>query len=192
MTVLETRLPGVLVLETRVFGDARGFFVETYHADRYRSAGVDATFVQDNLSRSGRGTVRGLHFQAPPHAQGKLVSVLEGTVYDVAVDLRRGSPTFGEHVGVELSAENGRQMYVPAGFAHGFAVTSETALFAYKCSAFYAPETEGALRWEDPGLGMDWPVEVRQLAATDRAAPPWAEVCETTPLSFKGGAVPVL
>ena len=176
MTVTETALPGVLVLEPRVFGDARGFFCETYHAERYRQAGVDAAFVQDNLSRSGRGTLRGLHFQAPPHAQAKLVQVLEGAVWDVAVDLRRDSPTFGQHVGVELSAENGRQVYVPVGFAHGFCVTSETALFAYKCSAFYAPGAEGSLRWDDPDLAIGWPVEAPVLSDKDRAAPRLADV----------------
>ena len=184
MTVSETSIPGVLILEPRVFGDDRGFFCETYHAERYREAGIDAAFVQDNLSRSERGTLRGLHFQRPPHAQGKLVSVLEGSVYDVAVDLRRGSPTFGDWVGVELSAENGRQMYVPPGLAHGFAVTSETALFAYKCSAFYAPEAEGALRWDDPELGIAWPVDVPRLSDKDRVAPTWADVRLSTPFTF--------
>ena len=185
MTVTETRLPGVLVIEPRVFGDARGSFCETYHAERYRQAGVDAAFVQDNLSRSARGTLRGLHFQAPPHAQAKLVSVLAGAVYDVAVDLRRGSPTFGQHVVVELSAENGRQMYVPVGFAHGFCVTSETALFAYKCSAFYAPDAEGSLRWDDPDLAIDWPVHEPQLSDKDAAAPLWADVRETSPFAIR-------
>lgn len=184
MTATETALPSVLVLEPRVFGDDRGFFCETYHAERYRQAGVDATFVQDNLSRSGRGTLRGLHFQAPPHAQAKLVSVLEGAVYDVAVDLRRGSPTFGRHVGVELSAENGRQMYVPAGFAHGFAVTSETALFSYKCSAFYEPLAEGSIRWDDPDLAIDWPVTDPVVSARDARALPWSRVAETSPFIF--------
>ncbi|WP_412062432.1 dTDP-4-dehydrorhamnose 3,5-epimerase [Rubrivirga sp. IMCC45206] len=192
MTVTETELDGVRLLEPRVFEDERGRFLETWNAERYAEAGIPGPFVQDNVSVSKRGVVRGLHFQTPPHAQAKLVQVLEGSVYDVAVDLRRGSPTFGQHVGVELSAENGRQMYVPAGFAHGFAVTSETALFTYKCSAPYAPHHEGSLRWDDPALGIDWPVERPHLSAKDRAAPPWAAVCETTPFTFDGADVPTL
>lgn len=183
MTVTETKLPGVLLLEPRVFGDARGFFAETYHAERYREAGIDADFVQDNLSRSVRGTLRGLHYQAPPHAQAKLVQVLDGEVFDVVVDLRRGSPTFGEWVGETLSADNGRQMYVPEGFAHGFCVTSETALFAYKCSAFYAPGSEGALRWDDSALGIDWPVDQPLVSDKDRHAAPWADVRHATPFT---------
>ena len=176
MTVTETKLDGVLIIDPRRFGDARGFFQETYHAERYREAGIDCAFVQDNLSRSARGTLRGLHFQAPPHAQDKLVWVLEGTVYDVAVDVRRGSPTYGHHVGVELSAENGRQLFVPVGFAHGFVVTSETALFAYKCSALYASEAEGSVRWDDPDLGIDWPVTAPLVSAKDGDAPPLADL----------------
>ena len=176
MTVTETIIPGVLVIGPRVFGDERGSFCETYHAERYRQAGVDVEFVQDNLSRSVRGTVRGLHFQAPPHAQAKLVQVLEGSVYDVAVDVRRGSPTYGQWVGVELSAENGHQMYVPEGIAHGFCVVSETALFSYKCSAVYAPEAEGAVRWDDSTLAIDWPVESPTLSLKDRDAPALADI----------------
>ena len=171
MTVIETPLAGVVVVEPRVFGDARGFFCETYQAGRYRAAGIDAAFVQDNLSRSRRGTLRGLHFQAPPHAQAKLVSCLEGAVFDVAVDLRAGSPTYGEWYGTELSADNMRQMFVPEGFAHGFVVTSETALFAYKVSGLYAPEAEGSVAWDDPDLGIRWPVEAPVLSDKDRAAP---------------------
>lgn len=181
MTVRKTRLSGVLVLEPRVFGDARGFFAETYHAERYREAGVEPDFVQDNVSRSVRGTLRGLHYQAPPHAQAKLVQVLDGEVFDVVVDLRRGSPTFGEWVGETLSADNNRQLYVPPGFAHGFCVTSESALFAYKCSAFYAPGSEGALRWDDPALGIDWPVDQPIVSDKDREAPAWTEVRDCTP-----------
>ncbi len=176
MTVTETPLSGVLLVEPRVFGDARGFFCETYQAERYAEAGIDARFVQDNVSRSGRGTLRGLHFQAPPHAQAKLVSCLDGSVFDVAVDLRVGSPTYGEWFGAELSAENMRQMFVPEGFAHGFVVTSETALFSYKVSGVYAPETEGSVRWDDPDLTIDWPVSAPVLSSKDAVAPLFADL----------------
>ena len=186
MTVRETKLSGVLVIEPRRFGDARGFFAETYHAERYREAGVDAAFVQDNMSRSVGDTLRGLHFQAPPHAQAKLVQVLEGEVFDVAVDLRRGSPTFGAWVGETLSAENGRQLYVPEGFAHGFCVTSESALFAYKCSAFYAPEAEGAVRWDDPDLAIAWPNTEPLVSGKDRAAPAWVDLA--SPFAFEAAS----
>lgn len=174
MRVVATPLAGVVVVEPRVFGDARGFFCETYHADRYRAAGIDAAFVQDNVSRSRRGTLRGLHFQAPPHAQAKLVSVLDGAVFDVVVDLRAGSPTYGRWVGADLTAENMRQLYVPEGFAHGFVVTSESALFSYKCSGAYAPASEGSVRWDDPALAIDWPVAVPILSEKDAAAPSFA------------------
>lgn len=174
MTVIETPLAGVLLIEPRVFGDARGFFCETYQAARYAEAGIAARFVQDNVSRSGRGTLRGLHFQAPPHAQAKLVSVLDGAVFDVAVDLRAGSPTVGQWFGADLSAGNMRQMFVPEGFAHGFVVTSETALFSYKCSGVYAPHAEGSIRWDDPDLAIGWPVADPVLSAKDANAPPFA------------------
>ncbi len=172
MTVTETPLAGVLLIEPRVFGDARGFFCETYQAERYAEAGIATRFVQDNVSRSGRGTLRGLHFQAPPHAQAKLVSCLDGSVFDVAVDLRIGSPTYGQWFGAELSAANMRQMFVPEGFAHGFVVTSETALFSYKVSGVYAPQTEGSVRWDDPDLAISWPLETPVLSKKDVAAPP--------------------
>ena len=181
MTVRETDLAGVLVIEPRRFGDARGYFAEIYHADRYREAGVDAAFVQDNLSRSTRGTLRGLHAQAPPHAQAKLVQVLDGEVYDVAVDLRRDSPTFGQWHGEHLSAETGRQMYVPTGFAHGFCVVSASALFAYKCSDVYAPDTEIAVAWDDPDIGVAWPVATPLLSDKDRAAPRLAALADALP-----------
>lgn len=171
MTVLKTSLDGVLIVEPRRFEDGRGFFQEMYHGPRYQEAGIDVAFQQDNLSRSVRGTLRGLHYQAEPHAQAKLVHVLEGSVYDVAVDLRRDSPTFGQHVGVELSAATGRQLYIPVGFAHGFCVTSDTALFAYKCSAPYAPDAEGSIRWDDPDLGIAWPVRSPVISDKDQAAP---------------------
>lgn len=174
MNVLETPLPGVLVIEPRVFGDSRGFFVETWQAERYANAGLPP-FVQDNLSRSARGVLRGLHYQEP-QAQGKLVQVLEGEVFDVAVDIRQGSKTFGRWHGVTLSDGNKRQFWVPPGFAHGFVVTSETALFAYKCSTLYRPEYDHSLRWDDPDLGIDWPVDAPVLSAKDGAAPRLGEI----------------
>jgi dTDP-4-dehydrorhamnose 3,5-epimerase len=149
--------------------------METYHARRYAEAGLDVAFVQDNLSYSRRGTLRGLHYQNP-HAQGKLVYVLEGEVFDVAVDIRAGSPTFGQHLGTVLSAENRRQLYVPPGFAHGFCVTSPTALLAYKCTDFYDAAAEGCVLWNDPALGIDWPVSDPLLSDKDRRAPKLGDV----------------
>jgi dTDP-4-dehydrorhamnose 3,5-epimerase len=175
MKIHPTEIAGPLIIEPDVFGDARGFFLETWNQTRYSAAGVPAQFVQDNLSFSRRGTLRGLHFQNP-HPQGKLVYVLQGEVFDVAVDLRIDSPTFGRWVGVTLSAENKRQFWVPAGFAHGFCVTSETALFAYKCTAAYNPQTDRGLRWNDPQLAIAWPVEDPMLSAKDQQAPLLAEI----------------
>jgi dTDP-4-dehydrorhamnose 3,5-epimerase len=166
----ETAIPGALIVEPQVFGDQRGFFVETYNEQRYREGGIDARFVQDNLSYSQRGVLRGLHFQNP-HAQGKLVQVLQGNVFDVAVDIRVGSPAFGQWVGVDLSAENKQQFYVPPGCAHGFCVTSETALFAYKCTDLYHPEHDGGIAWDDPDIGIDWPVDAPLLSAKDAELP---------------------
>jgi dTDP-4-dehydrorhamnose 3,5-epimerase len=157
MNVIRCELDGLLLIEPKVFGDARGFFMETWNAQRYQEIGLNETFVQDNVSSSRRGTLRGLHFQNPA-AQGKLVSVWQGEVFDVAVDIRRGSPTFGRWHGVSLSAENKRQFYIPPGFAHGFAVLSEVALFHYKCTEFYSPKVEHTLRWDDPDLGIRWPL----------------------------------
>ncbi len=157
MTILTCDLPGLLIVEPKVMGDARGFFLELWHQQRYQEAGLEVGFVQDNLSRSRQGTLRGLHFQNP-RAQGKLISVLEGEVFDVAVDLRRSSPTFGRWHGLRLSSDNHRQFFIPSGFAHGFQVLSETALFHYKCTAYYAPETELAVRWNDPDLAIQWPL----------------------------------
>ena len=175
MKVTETRLPGVLILEPKVFGDERGFFMETWQRERYREIGITADFAQDNLSFSGVGVLRGLHFQNP-HAQGKLVQVLQGEVYDVAVDIRRGSPTFGQWAGVRLSSDNRRQLYVPPDFAHGFCVLSETALFSYKCTDYYHPETEGSILWNDPAIGIDWPIDSPSLSDKDREAPMLADV----------------
>jgi dTDP-4-dehydrorhamnose 3,5-epimerase len=170
MKVLPTELPGVLILEPRVFGDERGFFMEMFHAKRYADAGIPGPFVQDNYSRSAKGTLRGLHFQEP-QAQGKLVQVLAGAVYDVAVDVRRGSPTFGRWVAVELSTDNRRQLWIPPGFAHGFCVLSESADFHYKCTTLYAPEAEHGVLWNDPDLGIPWPLSEPLLSAKDAKAP---------------------
>jgi dTDP-4-dehydrorhamnose 3,5-epimerase len=170
MNVETTSLPGVLVVRPKVFGDARGFFVETFQEARYRAAGIVGPFIQDNMSRSSRGTVRGLHLQNP-HAQGKLVSVAEGAVLDVALDVRVGSPTFGRHVAVELSAENHAQLWVPPGFAHGFFVLSESALFTYKCTDLYHPECEVGVRFDDPDLGIEWPPLPPLASAKDLAHP---------------------
>ena len=175
MNVVETNLPGVLVFEPKVFGDERGFFMEIWHAERYEEAGLPSHFVQDNLSFSQRGVLRGLHFQNPDQ-QGKLVYVLQGEAYDVAVDIRVGSPTFGEWEAVVLSSENKRQLYVPEGFAHGFLVTSSTALFAYKCTARYNAQAEASVLWNDPQIGIEWPVERPVLSEKDRAAPPLAQM----------------
>ena len=169
MQVIETPIAGVRILEPKVFGDARGFFVETWNQARYAEAGLPERFVQDNLSFSRRGVLRGLHFQNP-NGQGKLVYVLQGEVFDVAVDVRLGSPSFGQSVTAILSADNKRQFYIPPGFAHGFCVTSETALFAYKCTEFYEPKSEASILWNDPALGIDWPVTAPELSAKDVAA----------------------
>ena len=166
MKVLSTSLEGVLVIEPSVFEDKRGFFMETYQQKKYRESGIDRDFVQDNLSYSVRRMLRGLHYQFP-HAQAKLVQVITGEIYDVAVDIRRGSPTFGEWIGVHLSDKNKRQIYVPEGFAHGFCVLSETALFMYKCSDLYAPDCESGILWSDPDIGIEWPVEKPLLSEKD-------------------------
>jgi len=171
MEVIPTRIPDVLILEPRVHGDARGFFLESFNAQTFHGVtGMDVTFVQDNHSRSSRGVLRGLHYQIR-HPQGKLVRVSHGSVFDVAVDLRRSSPTFGQWVGAELSGKNFRQMWIPPGFAHGFLVLSETADFLYKTTDYYAPEHERSLLWNDAQVGVDWPLEgiEPKLAAKDLA-----------------------
>jgi dTDP-4-dehydrorhamnose 3,5-epimerase len=170
MKIVQTSLPGVLLIEPKVIGDARGFFIETFHERRYAEAGITGPFLQDNLSRSVRGTLRGLHFQEP-HAQGKLVSCLRGTVFDVAVDIRRGSPTFGRWFGAELSDENYRQMWVPPGFAHGVCVLSDHADFSYKCTALYRPEHDRGIAWDDPEIGVAWPIASPLLSAKDQQQP---------------------
>jgi len=169
--VIPTGIPDVLLIQPVVRQDARGFFVETWHEARYRAAGIDLGFVQDNYSRSGRGTLRGLHYQTQ-HSQGKLVRVAAGEVFDVAVDLRASSPTFGRWVGAMLSGDNHHQLWVPPGFAHGFYVTSETADVLYKCTELYAPEYERTLRWDDPDIGIEWPLGGRPpiLSQKDAAA----------------------
>lgn len=163
-------LPEVLVVDVRVFRDGRGSFRELFHEARYAEAGVTGPFVQDNLSVSTRGVLRGLHLQNP-RAQGKLVTVLEGAVFDVAVDVRRGSPTFGRWAGVELTEENARQLWVPPGFAHGFLVLTDRTLFSYKCTELYSPADEFGVRWDDPDIGIRWPADAPQLSAKDAAAP---------------------
>ena len=168
-------LPDIVIVHPRVLADARGDFRELFHADRYAAAGLPATFVQDNVSRSRRGVLRGLHLQSP-NAQGKLVAVVAGAVLDVAVDVRRGSPTFGRWAAVELTAENGVQLWIPPGFAHGFVVLGEGATFAYKCTAPYCPADELTVRWDDPALAIDWRVDAPVLSEKDAAAPTLAEI----------------
>ena len=170
MNVAPTALPGVVIVDPRVFEDRRGFFFESYHAERYARAGLPERFVQENHSRSIPGTLRGLHYQLR-HPQGKLVRVLRGSIWDVAVDIRRGSPTFGRWVGVELSAGNKRQLYVPVGFAHGFCVPTEESEIEYKCTEFYVSEDERGIAWNDPALGIAWPITTPLLSDKDRAFP---------------------
>lgn len=166
MQVTSTHIPDVLILEPKVFGDARGFFLESFNQNAFQAAtGLSVTFVQDNHSRSGRGVLRGLHYQLQ-QPQGKLVRVVRGAVFDVAVDVRRGSPTFGQWVGCELSEDNHRQFWVPAGFAHGFMVLSESADFLYKTTDYYAPQHECCIAWNDPAIGIDWPSGLQPLLST--------------------------
>ena len=174
MKVTKTAIEGVLVFEPRVFEDERGFFMESFNRQVFNEAvGYDVSFVQDNHSRSSRGVLRGMHGQLPPHAQGKLVRVVSGAVFDVAVDLRRSSPSFGRWTGTELSAENYRQLWIPPGFAHGFLTLSDTADFLYKTTDYYAPQAEAAVRWDDPTLAIQWPDPHApiQLSGKDQAAP---------------------
>ncbi len=180
MNVIETAIPGLLILEPKVFGDARGFFMESYNAKAFQDAtGLTPNFVQDNHSRSGKGVLRGLHYQIE-QAQGKLVRVTRGSVFDAVVDLRKSSPTFGQWAGVELSEENSRQLWIPPGFAHGFLVTSDSADFLYKTTDYYAPQFERSLAWNDPTVGVEWPLAgvAPLLSAKDIAGKPLAE-CET-------------
>lgn len=173
MKFIETKLPGVIRIEPAVFGDGRGYFMETWQADRFRDAGIEANFVQDNFSQSSKGTLRGLHYQIQ-QSQGKLVRVVSGEVLDVAVDLRKSSPFFGQWVGEILSADNKHQLWVPPGFGHGFLVLSDTAAFEYKCTDYYAPQFERSIRWDDPDIGIAWPLAEGQqpvLSGKDAAAP---------------------
>lgn len=173
MNIIPTKIDGLLIIEPKVFGDSRGYFMETWQASRYAAAGIPP-MVQDNLSCSRRGTLRGLHFQEP-HVQGKLVYVIQGSVFDVAVDIRKGSPTFGQWEAIDLTADNKRQFYVPPGFAHGFCVTSETALFAYKCTDYYHPECEKTIQWNDPALAIPWPVKDTIVSEKDAKGTGWKE-----------------
>lgn len=168
MKVSQTDIPGVVIIEPRVFEDARGYFFESYNKKDFDAQLRPVDFVQDNESRSTYGVVRGLHYQKGRHSQSKLVRVLQGRVLDIAVDIRRGSPTFGKHVAVELSGENKRQLFIPRGFAHGFAVLSPEAVFQYKCDNFYAPQAEGAIAWNDPALGIDWGIPVHDVVLSEK------------------------
>ena len=183
MNIIDTEIEGVKIIEPQVFGDARGWFVEQYNAERYKAAGIAADFVQDNESFSSKGVVRGLHWQAAPHTQAKLVRVIRGAVWDVAVDIRKGSPTFGKHVAVTLTGENKKQFFIPRGFAHGFIVLEDDTLFSYKCDRLYCPAADRGLKFDDPALGIVWP-EIGApvtLSEKDQRHPPltgiepWAE-----------------
>lgn len=184
MLTLPTTLPGVLQIEPAVHGDHRGFFVETFRADAWVAAGIGETFVQDNHSRSKRGTLRGMHFQTSP-GQAKLVRCARGAIFDVVVDLRRGSPTFGRWEGFVLDDESLRQLYVPIGFAHGFCVTSEVADVVYKCSSYYDAATEAGIAWDDPAVGIAWPLGVEPIVSErDTAAPLLADVADALPFAY--------
>ncbi len=177
MEVIKTDIEGVVIIEPKIFSDDRGYFYESFSQREFTQKVCNTTFVQDNQSKSTFGVLRGLHFQAAPHAQSKLVRVIKGSVLDVAVDIRKGSPTYGKHVAVELSEDNHRQLFIPRGFAHGFVVLSEEVIFQYKCDNFYSKESEGALMWSDPDLGIDWGINPSEaiLSAKDRENSPFAE-----------------
>ena len=166
MQLEETELPGVVIIEPQVFSDKRGFFMETFQAQEFKKAGIDAVFLQDNLSKSGEGTVRGLHYQYP-HSQGKLINVVQGSVFDVAVDIRKGSASFGKWFWTEISEENKRILWIPPGFAHGFCVTTASAVFSYKCTDYYVPEFEHTILWNDPDIAINWPVKEPILSPKD-------------------------
>ena len=178
MKVIETEIKGVFILEPRVFGDDRGYFFESFSLKHFEEKVSKTVFVQDNESNSSYGVIRGLHFQKPPFAQSKLVRVIRGSVLDVAVDIRKGSPTFGQHVAVELTEDNHRQFFIPRGFAHGFSVLSKEVVFQYKCDNFYAPQCEGAIVWDDPDLGIDWkiPMDKILLSEKDKVHPRLKEI----------------
>lgn len=168
MRVIKTEIDGAVIIEPKIYEDGRGYFFESFSQRDFDTLVRTVRFVQDNESRSSYGVIRGLHFQKPPYAQSKLVRVISGTVLDVAVDIRRGSPTFGRHVAVELSGENRRQFFVPKGFAHGYSVLSREAVFQYKCDSFYAPQSEGAIAWDDPELGIDWKIPPEKVILSDK------------------------
>lgn len=168
MKVIETAIDGVVIIEPRIFADDRGYFFESFSERDFNSQVRTVRFVQDNESRSAYGVVRGLHFQKPPFAQSKLVRVVRGAVLDVAVDIRKGSPTFGKHVAVELTADNHRQFFIPRGFAHGFSVLTDDVIFQYKCDNFYAPQSEGAIAWDDPALAIDWRIPADNVILSDK------------------------
>ena len=168
MEVVETNIEGVIIIEPRIFKDDRGYFFESFSQREFEEKVCKTTFVQDNESKSGYGVLRGLHFQKPPFAQSKLVRVIKGAVLDVAVDIRKGSPTFGQYVSVELTGDNHRQFFIPRGFAHGFSVLSEEVIFQYKCDNFYSPQSEGAIAWNDPDLNIDWRIPVEEVILSEK------------------------
>jgi dTDP-4-dehydrorhamnose 3,5-epimerase len=170
MNVSTCPIPGLLVIEPRVFEDSRGYFFEAYNETAFAAKGITTRFVQDNQSRSSYGVIRGLHYQLHPHGQSKLVRVVEGSILDVAVDIRKGSPTYGQHFAIELSAENKKQLLIPVGFAHGFSVLSDVAVLLYKCDHLYSRESEGGIRFDDPALGIDWKVDATRAIVSDRDA----------------------
>ncbi len=168
MEIIKTPIDGLVIIEPRLFKDSRGYFFESFNQQEFEDKVCKTTFVQDNESKSAYGVIRGLHFQKPPFAQSKLVRVVKGAVLDVAVDIRKGSPTFGQHVAVELTADNHRQFFIPRGFAHGFSVLSDEVIFQYKCDNFYASQCEGAIAWDDPDLGIDWRIPVDKILLSDK------------------------
>ena len=178
MNIIETNIEGVIIIEPRLFEDERGYFFESFNQKEFQEKVFKTTFIQDNESKSSYGVIRGLHFQKPPFAQSKLVRVVKGSVLDVAVDIRKGSPTFGQHVAVELTEDNHRQFFIPRGFAHGFSVLSKEVIFQYKCDNFYAPQSEGAIAWDDPDLGIDWQISIDEilLSEKDKSHPKLAEI----------------
>ena len=178
MKVLKTSIKGVVIIEPDLFKDSRGYFFESFNQKEFQEKVCKTTFIQDNESKSSYGVIRGLHFQKPPFAQSKLVRVVKGAVLDVAVDIRKGSPTFGQHVAVELTEDNHRQFFIPRGFAHGFSVLSKEVIFQYKCDNFYAPQSEGAIAWDDPDLGIDWQISIDEilLSEKDKSHPKLAEI----------------
>ena len=178
MNIIETNIEGVIIIEPRLFEDERGYFFESFNQKEFQEKVCKTTFIQDNESKSSYGVIRGLQFQKPPFAQSKLVRVVKGSVLDVAVDIRKGSPTFGQHVAVELTEDNHRQFFIPRGFAHGFSVLSKEVIFQYKCDNFYAPQSEGAIAWDDPDLGIDWQISIDEilLSEKDKSHPKLAEI----------------